>query len=233
MRTILISTVLALCGAGAGLFFGFRIARSAGDPAPPPHRAEHSSASPKTKDDPASRERRDRITRFPTVIMECSRMPDYAASPYPDWLIKVRCRGVPGDLARDFLAVFQCVGGRKPLVAADLRKGMRLSLTMVPIEDQPAQMKTWPMADDADDFSLPVFWVRDFDSADPIPRFVQEPARAEFARLADESVLKATAPVPAGSEKKYFYFYGSNWGIYKPNAEKQLTGIRPGSPCSR
>jgi hypothetical protein len=175
--------------------------------------------------------RRARIATFPTVVMESPRMPDYGASPYPDWLVKVRCRGVAGDLKRDFAAVFHCVGSRAPLEAAGLKKGMRLRLDMVPLEDRPENTKPWPMVDDVADFSLPVFWVKSFDHDEPMLRLATQAGRARLAELANETVLKAPIMIPCGDTQVPFFFYGANWEIYKSDAPERLTGLRPGSPA--
>jgi hypothetical protein len=175
--------------------------------------------------------RRKRIASFPTVVMETPRAPEYSASPYPDWLVKVRCRGIPGDLKQDFAAVFHCVGARAPLEAAGLRKGMRLRLDRVPLEDRPANTKPWPMVDDVDDFSLPVFWVTSFQHDEPELTLAPQAGRARLAALADQTVLKAPTMIPCGDAQVPFFFYGANWGIYKADAPERLTGLRPGSPA--
>jgi hypothetical protein len=163
--------------------------------------------------------------------METPRTPEFGASPYPDWLVKVRCRGVPGDLKQDFAAVFHCVGARAPLEAIGLKKGMRLRLDRVPLEDRPANTRPWPMVDDVDDFSLPVFWVKSFQHDEPELTLAKEGGRARLAALGDQTVLKAPINIPCGDSQVPFFFYGANWGIYKADAPGQLIGLRPGSPA--
>ena len=134
MRRMIWPTIVGLCAGGMGFAAGFFF-RSASPNPPQVTMGPAPSVASQETEAALDKARRHRIATFPTVVMETPRTPDYSASPYPDWLVKVRCRGIPGDLKQDFVAVFQCVRGRAPFEAAGLHaKGMRLRLDMVPIE---------------------------------------------------------------------------------------------------
>ena len=191
----------------------------------------NSESVPKSGSDEEN-SRRTRMESFPTVVVATSKLPDFSASPYQDWRMKIRCRGIKGDLKRDFFAEVQCVKHHQPLETAALKKGMRVLLEMVPVEEAPPSTREWPLADDVDDFSLPVFWVRHLEHDEPELKLAREPGRERFSHLAIETVLKSRVAVPSGAEESPFYFYGANWAIYKAEAEGRLTGSQSGSPMT-
>jgi hypothetical protein len=106
---------------------------------------------------------------------------------------------------------------------------MRLHLRVVPFEEAPAEVKGLAVADDVDDFTLPVYWVNGFEHDEAGLRVAEDPGRLQFANRLPHSVVKVqTDKVPAGEERPPFYFYGGDWGVYAPGAEDVLVQETPG-----
>ena len=222
---ILVCTLAAAVGFAAGWKLSPDKKFKANDP------ANHAERAPE-RSSVATDPKRELMTRYPTVIVAASKVPDYSAFPYRDWRMKIRCRGIKGDLKKDFFAEIQCVKDHKPLETIGLKKGMRVNLDMVPIEQAPQETQHWPVSDDVDDFSLPVFWVQGLEHNEPRLKLATEPGRERFASLAIETVLKSPVAVPCGAEESPFYFYGANWEIYKGEAEDRLTAVQTDSPMN-
>lgn len=188
--------------------------------------AEAPSGENGTVDD--RKERKKRIMAYPTVVQKTSDHAKLLAAPYRKGLMKVLCRGTANDLKQDFIAVFLCKDENRPTVAASLRRNMRLKLDMVPYEQAPPELKGIAVADDVDDFTLPVYWVHSFQHDDPRLRIALDQGRMQFVDRLPDGVIKSPIPVPCGDMKSPMYFYAGNWGIYSPYAEENLLQDKPG-----
>ncbi|WP_265592816.1 hypothetical protein [Verrucomicrobium sp. BvORR034] len=143
-------------------------------------------------------------------------------SPYRDALMMVKCRGHAEDFGEEFLAAFMCKESGQRTQAANLRQGVRVKLERMPMSEAPLGLKNLATADDILNFDLPVYWVKSFSSAEPLPDRSANPGRTQFANRPLNSVIKSRLDVPTGPSSAPMYFYGGDWELYSAGAERKL-----------
>lgn len=166
---------------------------------------------------------------FPTVVQVVSNPRNILISPYQEGLMKVRCKGMEGDFSREFIAVFRCKEKGSPTIAAQLQRGMRINIKMTESDTVPPELKGMAIADEVDDFTLPVYWVQSYSHNEARLRIADNPGRLKFVDQLSDSVVKSRVPILAGDREVPFYFFGGDWAIYSPGVEAQFDAIQEGS----
>jgi hypothetical protein len=139
-------------------------------------------------------------------------------------------RGTSENPGLRFIAVFQTLRDRKPTMAAWLKPEMMLNLDLEPFEWQSREIRHLPAVYLSDeDPSLPVYWVKSFQHENAELQAAVDPRRSQFTTVGLDGVMKSAVDIPAGNGRRPIYYYGGNWGIYAPYAERWLLESRPAS----